>query len=228
MLFIDRIFSVNYHVYYKRSVRMSSQIGSGSAKGLIEFLDQLVEKGRAVSGSVVPLKSAVKQILSTIDGNEKWQEIDVRSLDVDDYMERFGNLTMGRYSADSLVTYRSRLQKALDWYGKFLTQPGWAPPKTRTSTKDRSQAKSGEAKKANGINKAPIDAENKSMSGNRDEQKNNMQNQSDLISYPFPLRPGKVVNLYLPIDLTVTEARRLGRFLESISVDSAPDNSEIA
>ena len=59
-----------------------------------------------------------------------WEPTEVRSVDVDDYLDRFGNMTIGQYSTESLKTYKSRFQKALGWYGNFLSEPGWTPPKS--------------------------------------------------------------------------------------------------
>jgi hypothetical protein len=195
---------------------MDNQIGSGTAKGLLEFLDQLVEKGRASSGGVVPLKSAFKQILSSVD-KESWQETDVRTIDIDDYMDRFGVLTNGKYSADSLKTYRSRFLKAISWYKNFLTQPGWAPPKSGPGRKAKTAPTEKETVSAETTAKhdAPVTTIVEPLNSTASSAKE----QNDLIAYPFPLRASRIVNLYLPVDLTLAEAKRLGRFLESLSID---------
>ena len=39
------------------------------------------------------------------------------------------------------------------------------------------------------------------------------------ITYPFPLRPGLVVSVTLPADMTKHEAGRLGAFLESLALE---------
>jgi hypothetical protein len=191
---------------------MESQIGSGTAKGLAEFLDQLVEKGRATSGSVTPLKTAVKQVLSAVDG-ANWQTTDVRSIDVSDYLVRFGNKTMGKYNADSLRTYKSRVNKAVNWYKHFLSQPGWIPPRP-------TQPQSSKPKPLDRADNSQQEADNEQERRVEPQRELPDKIQSDLIAYPFPLRPGKIVSLYLPLDLTFTEAKRLGKYLESLSMDA--------
>lgn len=195
---------------------MENQIGSGTAKGLIEFLDQLVEKGRATSGGVVPLKSALKQILSSVDKGS-WQDTDVRTIDIDDYMDRFSVLTNGKYSADSLKTYRSRFQKAITWYKTFLVQPGWAPPKGGVSHKAKAANQAQAIGAAEHEPKQKVSTHNVTLADTSSTVDTKEQN--DLIAYPFPLRAGRIVNLYLPVDLTLSEAKRLGRFLESLSLE---------
>lgn len=45
------------------------------------------------------------------------------------------------------------------------------------------------------------------------------QDQDDLISYRAQIRPGLVIELPLPADLTAAEAKRLARFIESLPLD---------
>ncbi len=195
---------------------MTNQIGSGTVKGMIEFLDNLISKGRVAPGSVTPMKTIVKQIMLTVDGKENWQEVDIRSVDVNDYIGRFANLTAGKYTAESLLVYKSRLNKAKNWYTNFLINPGWAPPKKTTLPTPRANGELTDA----GEKKPTTQAVD--MIDSKQEQKVAIPN--DLITYPFPLRAGKIVHLYLPIDLTLQEAKRLGKYLESLSVDNVGEN----
>jgi hypothetical protein len=198
---------------------MENKIGSGTTQGLLEFLDSLIEKGRATSGSITPLKTAVRQIISTVDGKDKWQDTDIRNINVQDYIERFSNLTLGKYHQDSLKTYKTRLGKAVTWYTKFLIEPGWTPPKSQNANISKSiaedQPKHTTEKQ---VHKVSAELEKEATSAEKEN--------SDLIAYPFPLRPGKLVRLYLPLDLTAVEAKRLGSYLETLSIDygsSTPD-----
>lgn len=198
---------------------MTSQIGSGTVQGLIDFLDQLVEKGRAKSGSVTPLKTATKKVISVVDGEEKWKETDLRRVDVDDYIERFKNLTLGKYTEDSYKAYQSRLNRAKSWYTKFLSNPGWVPSKSAKGRPEKKQ-KNGHSelstkKNENSVNETQISSVHVETDTSL----------SDLIAYPFPLLTGRIVNLYLPVDLTLADAKRLSRFIESLSID-VPDDSK--
>jgi hypothetical protein len=192
---------------------MTDQIGSGTAQGLIEYLDQLVVKGKATPGSIVPLKSTLKQVLSTIDGEEDWKKVNIRELDTTDYIERFKNKTIGKYAAPSYPVYLSRINKIKEWYIKFLLDPGWTP-KTETNGKlQRLKIKQSTSAERSSIS----EKENTDASKVEKPVNNNVLN--DLITYPFPLREGKIVYLSLPIDLTSVEAGRLSKFLDSVSVD---------
>ena len=101
-------------------------MGDGKAENVLEYLDNLVEKGKATAGTVRPLKTAFAKVLQIVDG-ENWHTTDVKSMDVGDYMARFANLTMGKYSSGSLIEYKSRVNKVTAWYINFLNNPGWAP-----------------------------------------------------------------------------------------------------
>ncbi len=199
---------------------MSNQIGSGTAAGLIEFLDQLIEKGRGTTGSITPLKITVKKILAAVDGEDKWAQVKIGDIDIEDYLTRFKNKTIGIYSEGSYITYKSRLNKAKEWYTNFLLNPGWAPTKKNESP----------------VKKKNIDVPSKVIESSTTNTLNSINNDnvpqikstsSDLITYPFPLRAGKIVHLYLPIDLTLAEAKRLGRYLETLSIDSIEDTKVV-
>ena len=195
---------------------MTNKIGSGTAQGLIEFLDNLVEKGRAAKGSVTPLKTATRQVFSTVDGEDAWESINIKNVDVDDYIARFKNLTLGQYTDSSYKTYQSRLNKAKDWYTTFLVNPGWTP----TSQPKRSRQNGSEKKEPKGVDTSEsVEQVKKSVEGSVPTVSS-----QDLISYPFPLQNGKIVNLYLPVDLKLIDAKRIARFVESLCIDPVEVN----
>ena len=97
-------------------------MGDGKAINVIEYLDNLIEKGKASKGAIVPLKVSFAKVVKTIDG-DTWQDTEVKSIDVEDYMARFANLTIGKYAPESLTVYKSRVNKAVGWYLRFLTNP---------------------------------------------------------------------------------------------------------
>ena len=65
----------------------SDVIGTGTAGGLLAFCDLILEQDHASCGVVHPWKYAVKQVLRRVDGDD-FEAIDVRTLDVDEYMQR--------------------------------------------------------------------------------------------------------------------------------------------
>lgn len=191
---------------------MTENITNGTAQGLIEYLDNLVNKGRATSGSIVPLKSTLKQVLSVVDGENDWKNIIIKDLNIEDYIERFKNKTNGKYAPQSYRVYSSRLNKIKEWYVKFLANPGWAPKLEPTGRLQRTIIKND--------SENPIQKQAQKSEPNKNITTPNIL--ENLITYPFPLRNGKIVYLSLPADLNKEEADRLSSFLVAIAT---PKNS---
>lgn len=198
---------------------MSDIIGNGKINGLIAYLENLSAKGKVRASAITPLKSAVKTVFSVVEG-EEWGNIDSRSIDLDDYFRRFKNLTMGNYDSSSYSTYRARISKALDWYGHFLQDPGWAPV-VKERAKDKKKVKLDISPT---IHIQDIDSisEAETIPGSQIEQvasTNNYKTSSKLISFPFPMSNGIMSTLYLPQNISQKDADRLQAFIQTLVVE---------
>jgi hypothetical protein len=199
-----------------------SNIGSGTAKGLVEYLDSLVDRGRAPVGAITPLKTAFSKMLEAVEG-KNWGDTDIREFDFEDYTTRFANLTMGKYSDDSLRIYNGRVKKVVGWYLTFLSKPGWSP--SFKSSGAKTVPKEGKNAQKEQIQKVEQNVEHPAPSvqnetGSRAQDNNQGERPDDgLISYPFPLATGKLVTLYLPIKLEQADADRIAGFLQTLVVD---------
>lgn len=178
----------------------SNQINTGTAEGLLAFLDYLTDKGYATSAAVNPLRSAVRQILTAVEGSD-YANVDVRSLDVEGCLDRFENIARGEYKAESLQSYGSRFRRALALYEIFLTEG--RPPSLRTSRRSRTDSGSGE---------------NVTPAGRRRPQlmPSAPATAPDFMDYPFPLRAGGVAHLRLPKTLERDDAERLAVFIRAL------------
>ena len=189
-------------------------MGDGKAKNALEYLDSLVNKGKATKGAIAPLKIAFTQVVRVVDGEENWGETTVKSIDVNDYMARFANLTMGKYSSDSLTAYKSRVNKVVSWYTQFLDKPGWTPdvqkrnraPKTAINNKQK-----GEHSQPASVHIPSQPAAPQSMP--------EIANTPGRILYPYPLLDGQLIHISLPVKLMKSDARRIAAFIESIAID---------
>lgn len=198
---------------------MSENIGNGKISGLIAYLENLSAKGKVRSSAVTPLKSAIKAVFSVVDG-EDWDNTDTRNIDLDDYLNRFKNLTMGKYDSSSYSTYRARISRALDWYGRFLQDPGWAPI-VKERTKDKKKTKpivssTIPIQDTDSISEAEV------ISGPQTERLINANScgmSSKLISFPFPMSNGIISTLYLPQNISQKDADRLQKFIQTLVVD---------
>jgi hypothetical protein len=193
---------------------MQEQIGNKTIGGMMAFLSQMVEKGRARDGVVKPLDTAIRKVFSKVAG-EGWENIGVDGLDLDDYMLRFGNMTNGIYTSSSLSVYRSRIRKSLEWYEKFLSTPGWVPPLREVSReKEPLKAKTPEPEaKASTVQAGSAVIAPASQPAATPKQDDGM------ISYPLPLASGTVIQLYLPVRLTQADSRRIAAFVTSLAFE---------
>lgn len=91
-----------------------------SESELIVFLEYLASKNLLNSATVSARKVAVIKILSAIDEDEKH---DLRSVDRDQLFQRFTNKLGKNFTPDSLLTYKSRFNLALNDFIKYKESP---------------------------------------------------------------------------------------------------------
>jgi hypothetical protein len=180
-------------------------------EGLIAFLDYASNHGLMKSNTVGGLKSACKEVMQAVDG-EGWAGVDLSTLDVNDYVERFERLRPGKYKPSTLNVYKNRFRNAVAMFGEYLESPGnWrfggrqAAKSTTTSAGTASKAKQAAVRPQHPTPAPTVD-----------------DTTGPSVDYPFPLRTGLLVRLRLPADLTKQEAKRLAAFLDSVAVDSVP------
>ncbi len=188
-------------------------MGDGKAKNVLEYLDNLIEKGKATKGAVVPLKVAFTQVVRVVDG-DNWEETDVKGVDVEDYMARFANLTMGKYSSDSLTVYKSRVNKVVSWYTQFLDKPGWTPDVQRRNRAPKATI----SVKQKVAPVQPTSTQPPNQPG-APQSMPEIANTPGRILYPYPLSDGQLIHISLPVKLLRSDARRIAAFIESIAID---------
>jgi len=188
-------------------------MGDGKAKNVLEYLDNLTEKGKATTGAITPLKIAFTKVVQVVDG-ENWENTEVKNIDVEDYLSRFANLTMGKYTSDSLTAYKSRVNKAVSWYIQFLDKPGWTPDIQRRNRSPKASA-------TNETQKATSTPANETLRPQPDSSQliSAIPNVPGRILYPYPLSDGQLVHISLPVKLSKNDAKRIGAFIESIAID---------
>lgn len=183
----------------------STDIATGNVRGLLAFLDFIAEKGYVKPATITPWKSAARQIFEKVEG-EGYEDADARSFDIDEYLTRFENRSMGMYSADSLRAYRSRFRRAVEAYRSYLADPNWRPAMGRTA---RSlQGENGPRGRA-----APRLQAKHSTSP---PSPPSVAPSPTMIAYPFPLKSGQMAQLHLPTDLESEDAERLIHFIRAL------------
>lgn len=188
----------------------TAKINSGTAAGLLEFLDYLVEKGYGSQSAISPWKSASRRVLLAMEG-EGFERTSIRDLDVDEYMDRFENKERASYKSESLRAYRGRFRKAVGAYEAFLADG--AIPSFRSPT----SKKSGSSPTAqDGPGATPTPAEGDAGSA---ESSPSRRAGSPMVDYPFPLQGGGLAHLRLPATLQPGDADRLAAFVKTLVVN---------
>lgn len=194
-------------------------IGNGKIDGLIDYLDMLSAKGRVPSPTITNLKSAVKAVFSKVD-EDGWTNIDVRGLDLDDYITRFQNLSMGKYNQASYNTYKGRISRSIEWYLKFLQNPGWMPMmKPGSMKKEKKDASDERAKQPHAslleIPEGEIVGPTNEIIPSPSAGQNSA---SKLMSFPFPLQDGTIATLYFPPSISENDFERLQAFIKALII----------
>ncbi len=152
----------------------------------------------------------MRKIFETVVGDD-WGDVEISSIDMDDYIIRFKNLALDRYNSDSYNSYKARASRALNWYKNFLSNPGWVPP----------------------IRKSPSTAVNKKeTTGRQKETRAEVSNikysndQQELVSFPFPMSDGSMASLYLPKHITIDDAERLSDFVRTLVIKRKTKDDE--
>ncbi|MGH2923107.1 MAG: hypothetical protein ACRDKH_03630 [Solirubrobacterales bacterium] len=184
------------------------KIASGSAEGLMEFIDWLVEKGYATRAAVGPWKSASRQVFRIVEG-EPYGGLDVSSLDPDEYMDRFEKLAAGQYKLESLASYRSRFRKAIEAYRGYLSEKKIPSFRVSPTRKSRPKAKqSHKPARGSSLGRHPDTAST--------PERATSTAGLGLIEYPFPLNSGEVARLRLPAKLDAGDADRIAAFVQTL------------
>jgi hypothetical protein len=178
-------------------------------KALIDHWSWAAEKGVMNRNTAAGLRAACVQVLGVLDDPD---EIDIESLNVDELLTRFQNLRKQRFKPQVLEAYKRRFRSAVKSYKEYLENPGaWKPAnQDRSPVRRQRSADSSEAAAASGLGR---DHNTPALVGSEE--------------YRFPLRPGVMARLILPVDLTHVEVGRLKAFIDMLVVGNG-DEDKIA
>lgn len=195
----------------------TDKISSGTAAGLLQFLDYLVDKGYAPVSTVRPWRIAARKVFEGMEGSQ-YGDTSILDIDVDDYMDRFSTKKRHDYKAPSLSAYRTRFRRAIDSYRSYLTDGNeWKPPRFKAS-----RSHSASSKNANGT---------VMTIGTATETGTALPiatTPSTLLDYPFPLSTGDLAHLRLPRGLTSRDADRIAAFVKTLAFEPTANSSRRA
>jgi hypothetical protein len=172
-----------------------------SGRHLVDHWTWAAAKGEMNKNTAAALKAACTQVLSVIEG---WEQVDIKSLDVEDTLRRFQTLRKKEFKPKTLDVYGRRFRQALNSYMSYVHNPrGWRfrvherVPRPRRMAGEAPQV--GREPEYTGPSSSPDTAL--------------------LVEYPFPLREGVTIRLALPRDLKVAEVKRLTAFMSTLALD---------
>lgn len=176
--------------------------GEYSVDELLEFLSHAAQRGLMPSATSQALAVASRRVLDILSPEER---NDLRRLDVDAVVKRFGNKHAKDFNPSSLKEYGRRVHRAIDLFLRWRADPPAFSVKTRTTGSVRRKEKSA----------TPLNAEPAPGSDSATVTATGSGYQS-----AFPVRPGMVVTiLNIPTDLSKAEADRLAQFIKMLAVD---------
>jgi hypothetical protein len=169
-----------------------------TGRNLVEHWDWVADKGLMNRNTANGMRAACSQVLKAADD---WENLDIRSLNVEELLTRFQNLRKKDFAPKSLVEYKRRFHLAVESYLAYLSDPGdWKPAQRERSRKPAAAAQP-----------APVAADRPSERAGASSQA--------IVEYPYPLRADQTARLALPRDLRVAEVKKLAAFMMTLAVD---------
>lgn len=187
-----------------------------SKRGLMEFIETSIQKGRINANTGGGVRAACKKILEQVGEDE-----DVRQVDVQAAVVQYNNRHPGELSAESLRVYESRVRGAIESFMQFVTDPtGYKLPGKGVSQRPRraESRKSGE----NQPKAPPVSSLETDHHAVTQQMPIRATTTETSLALPFPLRPTFLAQVVIPRDLTKDEARRLAVFIDSLAHDPPP------
>ena len=181
-----------------------------SARALVDHWAWASGKGLLTAPTARALATACRGVLEVQD---KWEELDIETLEINDALNRFKNLRSRDFKPRSLKDYETRFRRAIKSYLEYLEdQAAWKYP-SRTST-SRASRRSSQPNRPSDTDKSPdvvnlLDISDTHASG-------------DFQEYVYPFRQDVMARLTIPRDATTAEINRLVAWTRTLAVDYEP------
>ena len=176
-----------------------------SGRALVQHWKWAAEKGLMNPNTANALRAACGKVLAVEDG---WENLDIRTIDVDGLCRRFQTRNSKDYKPESLDTYKRRFVNAVEMFLKHTDDPAsWRPHGQdiagRRERNARTNGSYAVAATSGSVTPASVPVKG-------------------LVDYPFPLREDRFAYLRLPVDLKMAEVKRLTAYLATLAVDFEP------
>ena len=181
-----------------------------TARALVDHWAWASGKGELTAGTARALATACRGVLEV---QEDWENLDVRTLDVESSFNKFKNLRSRSFKPRSLREYESRFRRAVASYLEFLDDPStWKfPLRATTSRRSNSTERSRGSDRSTEFSQPDHASESSSPPGVLQE-------------YPYPIRPDVLARLTIPRDATTAEINRLVAWARTLATDYEPSS----
>jgi hypothetical protein len=185
----------------------------GTCDGLLEFLNWAGRTEQMNEITARAWAASTRQVLGVYSAPGS---LDVRTLDVEELLDRFEALHRLDYTPGSMTTYKSRFRQAVAAYLAWLDNEPWQPA-SRGGRRKRSD-KTGAA---SAVPPKPP-AQDTTGGVGADVPAPDHGSAPRLLNYTVPLRPNLMVTMSLPVDLSTADAKRIAAFVQSLAFDHDP------
>ncbi len=186
-----------------------------SKRGLMEFIETSVQKGRINVNTGGGLRAACKKVLEQVSADE-----DVRQVDVQAAVVQYNNRHPGELSAESLRVYESRVRGVIESFVQFVTDPtGYKLPGKASQKSRRAEPRKGGENKSKAREVSNLETNHHVLAPHMPIRAATTETS---LALPFPLRPTFLAQVVIPRDLTKDEAKRLAAFIDSLAHDPSP------
>ena len=180
-----------------------------SARALVDHWGWAAQKGLMNRKTAEAYAGACRGVLRVQDG---WENLDVETLDIDDFLRRFKQLRSMDFSPNSLRDYETRFRRAIGSFRKYLDDPaGWRFPSRVSSSHGSARMRRTSDSGESAIVRQATDVSDKTPAGHVQE-------------YFYPFRPDVLATLVIPRDATTAELNRLVAWARTLAVDYEPQS----
>lgn len=180
-----------------------AEINERTVGGLLAYCDWLRAKNYQSPNAVEAWKTGVKKVFETVEG-QGFEALELDGLNVDEYVERFRIGSGAQYKAETVGVYGRRIKNAMEAQAEYIATGRQAMLARGSRAKPENEQKPEKAKKA-----APKP---------EDEKSNvvDINPPADFFEFAYPLSPGRMVRMQLPLQMTRREIERLCTVLQTL------------
>lgn len=188
---------------------------------LQDFVDKAVRNYKYPKSTGANLRSSLKIVEEVLQEDES-QSLDVLKQRLDDVINRVDVKYPNRYTADTLMVYKSRVLKVIKDYEQYgqdaKSMAGWA---TRQKKQSPSSKPSISSQSVRPKQSSVIEAEEifRNVASNQPLliPSSNARQGAKMENIDLPLQGDRGVTIYYPADLKVQEAEKIANILKGIA-----------